>query len=320
MDLHRWLSAGPGGDRRLAAELRGRTSRTRRCRSATSGSPAVFGEFTGAAAGQLPVLPPVLRRADAEAAAPGGGGRLPGRDADQPEQPRAGRRPGHGPDGEGGRGAAGRDVRAARAPGPPDHQRHDRQPGGAVRRPRAAPRPGRRLQRRGALHPRPDVRRARHRGHGGRGGRRGPDGPGRSWTRCWRAAGSARSWPPPGTTGLGAIDPVHEVLAVARRHGVRVHVDAAYGGFFTLLAGRDGPRAGSRRPGRPSAAATRWWSTRTSTGCSPTAAARCCSPTPRSAGSTCTTRPTPTSPPTSCTWARSAWSARGRARRRPRCG
>src|SRR5450755_1626598 len=46
-----------------------------------------------------------------------------------------------------------------------------------------------------------------------------------------------------GTTGLGAIDPVHGVLAVARRHGVRVHVDAAYGGFFTLLAGLPG-RAG----------------------------------------------------------------------------
>ena len=44
-----------------------------------------------------------------------------------------------------------------------------------------------------------------------------------------------------GTTGLGAIDPVHAVLAIARRHGVRVHVDAAYGGFFTLLAGQDGP-------------------------------------------------------------------------------
>ncbi len=41
-----------------------------------------------------------------------------------------------------------------------------------------------------------------------------------------------------GTTGLGVVEPVHEVLAVARRHGVRVHVDAAYGGFFTLLAGR----------------------------------------------------------------------------------
>jgi glutamate/tyrosine decarboxylase-like PLP-dependent enzyme len=44
-----------------------------------------------------------------------------------------------------------------------------------------------------------------------------------------------------GTTALGAIDPVADVLAVARRHGVRVHVDAAYGGFFTLLAGPDGP-------------------------------------------------------------------------------
>ncbi len=43
-----------------------------------------------------------------------------------------------------------------------------------------------------------------------------------------------------GTTGLGAIDPVHEILAVARRHGVRVHADAAYGGFFTLLAGAGG--------------------------------------------------------------------------------
>jgi glutamate/tyrosine decarboxylase-like PLP-dependent enzyme len=30
------------------------------------------------------------------------------------------------------------------------------------------------------------------------------------------------------------------VLPVARRHGVRVHVDAAYGGFFTLIAGTEG--------------------------------------------------------------------------------
>jgi glutamate/tyrosine decarboxylase-like PLP-dependent enzyme len=44
-----------------------------------------------------------------------------------------------------------------------------------------------------------------------------------------------------GTTGLGAIDPVHEILPIARRHGARVHVDAAYGGFFMLLAGAAGP-------------------------------------------------------------------------------
>ncbi len=43
-----------------------------------------------------------------------------------------------------------------------------------------------------------------------------------------------------GTTGLGAVDPVHRVLEIARRHGVRVHVDAAYGGFYALLAGQDG--------------------------------------------------------------------------------
>ncbi|MEU6140190.1 aminotransferase class I/II-fold pyridoxal phosphate-dependent enzyme [Streptomyces sp. NPDC047081] len=43
-----------------------------------------------------------------------------------------------------------------------------------------------------------------------------------------------------GTTGLGAVDPVHEVLPIAERYGVRIHVDAAYGGFFTLLAGTEG--------------------------------------------------------------------------------
>jgi glutamate/tyrosine decarboxylase-like PLP-dependent enzyme len=40
----------------------------------------------------------------------------------------------------------------------------------------------------------------------------------------------------PGTTGLGAVDEVHEALALRERHGVRIHVDAAYGGFFALLA------------------------------------------------------------------------------------
>jgi len=39
-----------------------------------------------------------------------------------------------------------------------------------------------------------------------------------------------------GTTGLGAVDPVHDALALARRYDARMHVDAAYGGFFTVLA------------------------------------------------------------------------------------
>jgi glutamate/tyrosine decarboxylase-like PLP-dependent enzyme len=39
-----------------------------------------------------------------------------------------------------------------------------------------------------------------------------------------------------GTTGLGAVDPVAEALALRERYGCRLHVDAAYGGFFTLLA------------------------------------------------------------------------------------
>jgi glutamate/tyrosine decarboxylase-like PLP-dependent enzyme len=51
-----------------------------------------------------------------------------------------------------------------------------------------------------------------------------------------------------GTTGLGAVDPVDEILPVARRHGARVHVDAAYGGFFALLAGADGPEGVDAAP------------------------------------------------------------------------
>ena len=42
-----------------------------------------------------------------------------------------------------------------------------------------------------------------------------------------------------GTTGLGAVDPVAEAIALRERYGCRLHVDAAYGGFFTLLAWDD---------------------------------------------------------------------------------
>jgi glutamate/tyrosine decarboxylase-like PLP-dependent enzyme len=42
-----------------------------------------------------------------------------------------------------------------------------------------------------------------------------------------------------GTTGLGAVDPVHEIVPLAAAHGARVHADAAYGGFCALLAQRE---------------------------------------------------------------------------------
>jgi len=39
-----------------------------------------------------------------------------------------------------------------------------------------------------------------------------------------------------GTTGLGAVDPLPGILDLARKHGVRVHADAAYGGYFGLAS------------------------------------------------------------------------------------
>jgi glutamate/tyrosine decarboxylase-like PLP-dependent enzyme len=38
-----------------------------------------------------------------------------------------------------------------------------------------------------------------------------------------------------GTTGLGTVDDIERAIALRDEFGVRVHVDAAYGGFFTLL-------------------------------------------------------------------------------------
>jgi glutamate/tyrosine decarboxylase-like PLP-dependent enzyme len=38
-----------------------------------------------------------------------------------------------------------------------------------------------------------------------------------------------------GTTAIGAVDPLGEILALRQRYGFRIHVDAAYGGYFKLI-------------------------------------------------------------------------------------
>ena len=39
-----------------------------------------------------------------------------------------------------------------------------------------------------------------------------------------------------GTTALGSVDPLPEILALRDRYGFRLHLDAAYGGYFRLIA------------------------------------------------------------------------------------
>lgn len=40
-----------------------------------------------------------------------------------------------------------------------------------------------------------------------------------------------------GTTATGSVDPLPEILALKEKYGFRVHVDAAYGGYFSLIDG-----------------------------------------------------------------------------------
>jgi tyrosine decarboxylase/aspartate 1-decarboxylase len=42
-----------------------------------------------------------------------------------------------------------------------------------------------------------------------------------------------------GTTGTGSVDPLPEIIALARKHDFRVHVDTAYGGYFRLVDNLD---------------------------------------------------------------------------------
>src|SRR5258708_5011543 len=39
-----------------------------------------------------------------------------------------------------------------------------------------------------------------------------------------------------GTTAIGAVDPLDQILTLREGYGFRIHVDAAYGGYFKLIA------------------------------------------------------------------------------------
>jgi len=42
-----------------------------------------------------------------------------------------------------------------------------------------------------------------------------------------------------GTTATGSVDPLPEILELQKRYGFRIHADAAYGGYFTLVDNLD---------------------------------------------------------------------------------
>ena len=201
---------------------------------------------------------------------------LPGGDARQPQQPRARRRPGDGADGARGRGAAGRDVRLRRASTSATSRRAARSPTSRRCSSRAsctrsaasptAPRP---------LHARADVRPARRRpGHPVPVDAARADGPRRAGRAAGRRSGRHRG-------GDGRHDGARRHRARARDPGRRRPPRRARPrrrGVRRLLRAAGGRRTGSRRePWRGDRArATASWSTRTSTGSSPTVAAQCC--------------------------------------------
>jgi tyrosine decarboxylase/aspartate 1-decarboxylase len=44
-----------------------------------------------------------------------------------------------------------------------------------------------------------------------------------------------------GTTAMGAVDPLDEILELREQYGFRIHVDAAYGGYFKLVSNLEEP-------------------------------------------------------------------------------
>ncbi len=306
---------GDRGDARLGGGLR-RVATPPRARARPRSGGGASRHPLREAPRQLPVLPPALRGTDAQATAPGGDRRACRNDARQSQQPRARRRSRDRGDGARGGGRARRD-----AP-PPRHRLGHLTSSGTVANLEAL-----------------FVARELHRGRGVAcsdqahythrrmchlldvpcevvASRR------RRAHRPRRARAAARrgrwapSWSPPAPPGSAPSTRSTSSSpspAATRCASTSTPPTAA---SSPSSPGPATPRCRGRRCA-PSRSATRSSSTRTSTGSSPTAAARCSSATRRSPGSTRTTRRTPTTPPRAGTSARSAWSAPAPAPPRP---
>ena len=243
-------------------------------------------------------------------------GSLRGSCADQSEQSRTRCRSSDLSDGEGSCRGHRRDVWDAAAPRSPHILGDHRQPRGAIRCSRTSAGHSRCVQSGSPLHARADEPPA---GNDARDHPAGSPWRGGSHALEARLEGGGRSLVATlGSTSLGALDPVDEIVTLARRYEARVHVDTAYGGFHTLLATTNpsvDPRPFHALPHVDSIVVDH-----TSTGSNRMGVARSCSRTPRWAASSLTTPHTPISLRASCTWVRSASSAHAPAQPLRPCG